>query len=185
MKRTHKLRLGVSLENVNRHLACEHRPVMRRRLHALQMLVKGATVGRAAKAANVCKMTVEAWLRIVRKWGCSGLLSVEKPYSSQVVTDEAAAREQIRIALESKVSLRLRKRLVAIDRLLAGQRPEQVAEEMRVQSGTLKLWVDEVRKTGLSEILRWSDLNERDSRNRQLAPSLARTFTPYSKSDAS
>jgi transposase len=163
MGRIHKLRLGVSPENVNHHLAREHRPGMRKRLRALQMLLKGATVGRAAKAANVSKLSVEAWLRIVRKWGCSGLLSVLKPHGNQTATDEAVVREQIRIALESKLSLRLRKRLVAIARLLAGERPEEVAREMRIHSGALRMWIAEVRKTGLGEILGWKDFSGWDS----------------------
>lgn len=156
MGRIHKLRLGVSPEDVNRHLEREHRPVMRKRLRALQMLLKGATVGRAAKAANVCKMTVEAWLRITRKWGCEGLLSVLKPHGNQAATDEAEVREHIRIALESRLSLRLRKRLMALDRLLSGKRPEQVASEMRIHSSTLGPWMADLRKTGLSEITGWT-----------------------------
>jgi Homeodomain-like domain len=145
----------VSLEDVNRHLACEHRPVMRKRLRALRMLLKGATVGRAAKAANVSKMTVEAWLRIARAWGCSGLLAVAKPLGIQTALDNATVREQIRIALEGKLSLRLRKRLMAIDRLLAGERPEEVSGEMRIHGGALQTWIAEVRRTALSEIFGW------------------------------
>jgi transposase len=152
MNRIRSKRLGVTLEEVRTYLAGEHRARIRKRLRAMQMVLKGATIGRAAKAANVSKMTVEAWVRIVRAWGCSGLLSVDKPLSAQARLDKAAVREHIREALDGKISLRVRKRLIAIDRLLTGEKVDHVAQDMRIQSGTLQRWIADVRKTNMSEM---------------------------------
>ena len=157
MSRIHSKRLGLGLAEVRTYLAGEHRPIMRKRLRALQMVLKGATVRRAAKAVNASPSTVETWLRIVRAGGCAGLLSAgPKTLGIQPAFDNAL-REQIRTALAGHLPLRLRKRLTAIARLLAGEIPEQVALDMYVHGGTLGSWMAELRKTGLSEILGWTN----------------------------
>lgn len=156
MSRIHAKRLGISQAEVSRYLSTEHRPLMRKRLRTLQMLLKGATVRRAANAANVSVLALETWLRVVRAGGCEGLLTVgQKMLRIQSARDNAL-RDQIRAALDSEPSLRLRKRLIAMDRLLAGEKPEHVALDMRVHGGTLELWFAELRKTGLSEIIDWT-----------------------------
>jgi Helix-turn-helix domain len=129
---------------------------MRKRLRVVQMVLKGATVRRAAKAANVWPGTIETWLRIARAGGCAGLLAIGPRTLGHSAPDNAL-REQIRMALAGELNLRLRKRLVAIDRLLAGERLEQVAGEMRIYGGKLGLWITELRKTGFSDILGWKD----------------------------
>jgi Helix-turn-helix domain len=158
MSRIHSKRLGITLEEISTYLATEHRPLMRKRLRILQMLLRGATVRRAAKAANISVLALESWLRIVRAGGCEGLLTIGPKMLRIQLARDNALRDQIRAALDGEVSLRLRKRLIAMDRLLAGENPEYVALDMRVHGGTLGKWITEVRKTGLSEILGWKNV---------------------------
>jgi transposase len=183
VSRVHATRLGVSLKEVRALLATEHHRHARRRLRALEMILSGATIGRAAKAAKTSKAMIEAWLRVVRKGGCSGLLNAAFGVLSEErmsAHETNALREQIRLALMAGVNWRLGKRLMALDRLLAGEDRERVARDACVWPDTLRSWLATVRDKGLSEMIARKDCRARP-RDRNLD---ARQLRAWARSEA-
>ena len=73
-----------------------------------------------------------------------------------------AVRTEIAVALKRRLNIRLRSRLQAIDAVLAGEALEKAAALMLVQPNTIKLWLRQVRKHGITSMLaKWETVQIR------------------------
>jgi hypothetical protein len=170
MSLIHSKRLGISAIELSHCLENEHRPPVRRRLRALRLLLAGAPLERAAQAANLDKTVFEVWLWLVSKVGSAALLRGDEqlnrlrppetdrgevgrlfPYGFSREQVELL-RRQIREALERSEDLRVRRRLVAVDRVLGGEKRGKVAEEMWISVGAIQQWFTRIRKDGIEAL---------------------------------
>jgi transposase len=147
---------SISLGDLGRLLASEHRRHARTRLRALKMVLKGATVSRIAKAARTNKAAVERWLRIVRKDGVNALLDIAPreiaiTYLSEEDVDRL--REEIRKALHDGVNERLEHRLKIIDRCLFEGSTRRAADAAGLLPDTVSNWLLGVKKIGLRALI--------------------------------
>jgi Helix-turn-helix domain len=170
MSLIHSKRLGISAIELSHCLENEHRPHIRRRLRALRLLLAGAPLERAAKAANIDKPVFEVWLWLLRNGGSAALLRDDEqlnrlrppetdrgeigrlfPYGFSKAQVELL-RRQIGEALERSEDLRVRRRLVAVDRVLAGENRKDVAEEMWISAAAIRSWFALIRKEGVEAL---------------------------------
>jgi hypothetical protein len=170
MSLIHSKRLGISAPELSHCLENEHRPHIRRRLRALRLLLAGAPLERAAKAANIDKPVFEVWLWLVRKAGSAALLrddeqlsrlrppetdrgELGRVYPYGFTREQAEVfRRQIGEVLEQSEDLRVRRRLVAVDRVLAGENRNHVAEEMWISAAAIQRWFALIRKGGVDAL---------------------------------
>src|SRR5882757_10072745 len=148
MKRVELGSRRITMRSIGELLVIEHRPYARKRLFALKMILKGATVGRVAMAARTTKATVEKWLRTVRRGGLELLLEapayawIECRLSGREVIQ---LRAKIRKALSDGVNERLAERLTIMDRVLDEGDVDRVARTVRFAPDTLRVWLSGVR----------------------------------------
>ena len=170
MSLIHSKRLGINPAELSHCLENEHRPHVRRRLRALRLLLAGASLKRAAKAANIDKPVFEVWLWLLRKVGSAALLRDDEQLNRlrPPETDRGEvgrifpygfSKEQVELfrrrigeALERSRDLRIRKRLVAVDRVLAGEKRDEVAEEMWISAAAIQRWFALIRKDGVDAL---------------------------------
>jgi transposase len=131
--------------------------------------LKGATIRRAAKAAGSNAAAVEGWLRALRNGGPAAFFAAPPKYAVPGIDpvkflDECAdvaetdkLRAQIRSALGGRVGWRLKNRLMAVDRVLAGEQRSEVAQDMSIFTATLGKWIAAVRNEGLAKMVSRND----------------------------
>ena len=147
---------SISLDDLGRLLTTEHRRHARTRLHALKMVLKGATVARIARAARTNKTAIERWLRIVRNDGVNALL--DAPHRESATTylsgkDIDRLRDEIHKALRDGVNEHLEHRLKIVDRCLLEGSSQRAAEAAGLLPDTVSNWVLGVKKIGLRAII--------------------------------
>ena len=97
----------------------------RKRLLAVQALLRGATKHEAAQLARASSDSVARWLKRASKGGISTVLA-DKPRKEPMTAEAiAAARADIAAALRRNPNRRLRWRLNAIDAVLAAIGPKR------------------------------------------------------------
>jgi transposase len=159
--------LGITTDGVEAALARELRKRVRKRLRALAALVAGQSLEQAAAAAETSPPYVESWLRRVRRSGFSSLLvDRRRSQARRVMTaDEIGrTREGIAVALGGPLQRVVRARLVAVDRVLAGEPVEAAAARVVVLAETVRTWVRLVRRQGIDETLAQWEGRERRAR---------------------
>jgi transposase len=152
--------LKITREEIEFALEAERRWWVRRRLLAMREVLGGSTELDAAKVAKVSCTSVQRCLRRVRESGFAGLVydgRVEPRSKPMKLAEKSNLREEIRSALERKPSRNERRRLLAVDAVLAGNLLHRTATETRVRPITLRNWIAAARKRGIRALLRKSD----------------------------
>jgi transposase len=137
-------------------LAQEKRARVRRRLLAVKKVLGGMSRKQAAKSVKAGIGSVDRWLRIARQLGCAVLVSdgKELPRKRRMNRAEAAlARAKLQDALQQTIHWRARKRLVAVDQMLAGKAPLVVAREACVTPHTVRQWLTRLQSEGVGALL--------------------------------
>jgi transposase len=149
--------LKITREEIEFALGVERPSLVRKRLVAVREVLGGNTELHAAKVAKVSCGTVQRCLRRVRESGFAGLVydgrvgRRSKPLKPPEINK---LREEIRTALERKPSRNERRRLLAVDAVVAGNALDKTAAEARVTLNTLRSWVAVARKRGIVALLR-------------------------------
>jgi transposase len=151
--------LEITREEIDFALEVERRSWVRKRLTAVSKILDGSTEVHAAKVTKVSCTSVQRWLRRVRESGFSGLVydGRVEPRGKPIKPPEInKLREEIRTILKHKPSRIERRRLLAVDAVLAGNVLHKTATETRVNATTLRNWVAAARKRGVQALLRKS-----------------------------
>jgi transposase len=160
MSRVELKLLRITREEIDFALEAERRSWARKRLVAVREVLGGSTELHAAKVAKVSCGSVQRYLRRVRESGFASLVydgrigRRSKPMRPPEINK---LREEISGILERKPSRKERRRLLAVDAVLAGNAPDKMAAEARVTLNTLRSWVAVARKRGMRALLRKSE----------------------------
>jgi transposase len=151
--------LKITREEIDFALGAERRSWVRKRLTAVRKVLDGSTEVHAAKLAKVSCGSVQRYLRLVRESGFAGVVydGRVEPRSKPIKQPEInKLREEIRTVLRRKPSRSERRRLLAVDAVLAGNVLHRTAAETRVRPTTLRNWIAAARKRGIKALLRKS-----------------------------
>ena len=134
-------------------LAREEHPGLRKRLLALQAVLRGDSNHEAAQHAEATPNSVARWLKRAREGGLAAVLDNhprKKPMKPAFI---AAMRAEIAAVLKRRLRRRLRLRLSAIDAALAGEPLAIAAALIHIKPRTLKTWLGTIRKHGIAPLL--------------------------------
>lgn len=148
---------GVTGKNLAHALAHETRPSARKRLRAVQLILKGKEPKQAARIVGVSEASVSRWIAVARRSGLQALLTDrrgQKPKLPVPASKAGPMRAQIRKALEESDHDRMtRERLAAVDQLLAGVPVLEVASMARVTQGAVMVWLSKFEKGGIAALV--------------------------------
>jgi transposase len=143
-------KIGEELEAA---LAYEHEPWIRTRLLTLRALLGGHSPKEAAAMNGVGTASARRWVKRARAGGLAAVLA-DRPRKRPITRDVVAARAEIAVALQRNLPWKLRKRLQAIDAVLADQSLEAAAAIASVKVGMLYGWIREIRERGVAVALK-------------------------------
>jgi transposase len=146
--------LEITIDELDAALAKEPSAWLCRRLVAVRNVLTGMSIEHAASKADVRPDTVRSWLRLAKNTGIDGLARnrlLERRQRN--FSDLQHARDAMATALAKQPDLRLRKRLVAIDGIIAGLTIRQAANEAQVSRQRLGLWLAAIEERGIGGVL--------------------------------
>jgi transposase len=135
-------------------LSRETRPRKRKRLVALQTVLRAASAEEAARAMSVANASIARWVTRAQAGGLAAVLTY-LPRRPPPITQEfiTAVRAEIATALGRPLRRRLKSRLEAIDAVLAGEPVEMAAALGGVTLPTFKKWLVHIRQFGITALL--------------------------------
>jgi transposase len=117
-------------------------------------LRRGASRPEAAKRVKASLSTVDNWLRAVRRSGWQSLTRRMPGTKPKEVKEVARVRNQIQRALSRNRDAAVRTRLIAVDRVLRGERVGVTAAELGFTRGAVSLWLRKLRRYGVDALLK-------------------------------
>jgi Winged helix-turn helix len=175
MKRVDLDLLKITLEDVAAALARESRPRNRKRIHAIRLILEGKTVPQAANAVRVSETSVRRYLKLVREYGPSALVYDgydQRRRNPLALSEIPTLRAGIAGALAREPTWRARKRLLAVDKVLAGEPIPGVAAEEGVTPNVVRTWLGLARNYGVGALIEAPRIRGKEAR---LAALRART----------
>lgn len=151
--------LKITREEIEFALEAERRSWVRKRLTAVREVLDGSTEVHAAKMAKISCTSVQRCLRRVREAGFAGLVydgRVEPRSKPMKPPEMDRLREEIAAVLKRKPRWLVRRRLLAVDAVLAGNLLHRTATETHVKPSTLRSWIATARRRGVGALLRKS-----------------------------
>jgi transposase len=135
-------------------LSGETRPRVRKRLIALQTILRVATTEEAARAVKAGHGSVASWVTRAQAGGLAAVLT-DLPRRPPPMTPEfiAAVQAGIATALKRPLRRRLKTRLQGISAALAGKPLQKAAALGGVTPPTLKRWLVHIRAFGITALL--------------------------------
>jgi transposase len=127
---------------------------VRKRLIGLLAIAEGASRREAAKRAKAGLSTVDNWLRAARRSGWRSLTRPMPGPKPKKRKDAARLRKQVSRALSGKQDAAVRTRLIAVDRVLQGERVGVTAAELGFTRGAVSLWLRKLRRYGVDALLK-------------------------------
>jgi transposase len=144
----------VAAKELQEALAGELPGRVRKRLIGLQAIAEGASRPEAAKRAKAGLSTLDNWLRATRRSGWQALMRRMPGTKPKKVKDAARVCRQIRRALSGNLDATVRTRLIAVDRVLGGNRVDMTAIELAVTRASVSLWLRKLRRHGVDALLK-------------------------------
>lgn len=143
---------SITFEDLEAALSNESRSHVRKRLIALRAVLKGASEVEAAKLIQAKPETVGHWLRTARRHGLESLIKRSEGRKSRLIvpaSEQADLLASVRSALSGTPDSSERLRLLAVARVLEGDKPTQIANEMGVTTKSVRGWLKKLREDGV------------------------------------
>jgi transposase len=144
--------IGVTSRQIDRLLAEEDRPRIRKRLIALRAVAVGTAVAAAAETAGAHPVVVAGWLRKIRPSDLAPLLDTRRVPPPLTPEQAAAARTDLEEALAQPLAARVRRRFAAFRLALDGH-VEEAAAQAGVARRTVQKWLRRIRHHGMKRLL--------------------------------
>ena len=131
----------------------ETRPLIRKRLLALQAVLRGDSYADAARLVGAQSASVSRWVETLHKEGLAAVLISDvrlRPWKPELA---AAVRAEIAAALQRQPRWKIRNRLKGIDAFLSGQSLEAAAAIASVKPDTLRDAICQIRREGIATTL--------------------------------
>jgi hypothetical protein len=128
---------------------------MRKRLRAIQAVLRGASHQQAACVAKSELSTIDSWIHLAQTGGLKALLSDLHGVPGQLDTDMVASRRpEIAAALKTELTSRQISRLRALDAFLSGESRDAAAHIAGIQRDALNSWIRIFLSHGIAGVIR-------------------------------
>jgi transposase len=134
----------------------EERAAIRKRILALEAVLRGRKPDSAARAAGTSANSVYRWLARARREGLAAVLHEGRAAHRRKLlnpVDIESARGEIAAALRRNPHWWLRQRLLGIDAYLSGQPTARAAAIASITSQSLRRWIAKIRREGITAVL--------------------------------
>ena len=145
---------GIAAKELREALVGEVPVRVRKRLIGLLAIAEGASRPEAAKRAKAALSTVDNWLRAARRSGWKSLIRAMPGTKPMKVENAERVRKQIRRVLSGKLDGEVRTRLIAVDRVLGGDKVGVTATELGFTRAAVSLWLRKLRRHGVDALLK-------------------------------
>jgi len=141
-----------TITKIEAALVTETRPWVTRRLNAVVMVLGGRKQADVARELGASEPSISAWMRIVKTSGWRAITRHGKSETCRRELNLAQLQPDIQAALQHETNPLIRKRLGAVDRLLAGEPGAHVARDMDVTPHALRYWLRRLQREGIAAL---------------------------------
>jgi transposase len=156
MPRTQRSAFPFTLKELAAARRTEDRPAIRKRILALEAVLRGRKPDAAARAAGMSANSVYRWMARARREGLAAMLYEGRAaHRRKFLTAEeiATARREIAAALRRSPYWWVRQRLIGIDAYLSGQPEARAAAIAMITPERLRKWIGKIRRESIIAVL--------------------------------